>query len=163
MENDITIRTATPTDLSSVFSFWEGLMLSHASKSFIFGLRQDYETPAKAMLLERLENPQYNILVAENNEGKALGMTIAMLKPAPPVGKLSLQGYIAETFVDTEARNQQIGEKLFGAAKAWFKQQGADHIMLQVSPQNLDGQRFWERMGFEAASISMVQPLESET
>lgn len=160
MEKPITLRSATEADLPAVFSLWEGLMKSHEAKSFIFGLREGYAVPAKAMLLERIQNPQCNILLAENESGNAVGMTIALLKPPPPVGDLTLQGYIAETFVDPEARNQQIGQRLFEAAMTWFRQQGADHIMLQVSPQNPDGLRFWERMGFEAASISMVMRVE---
>jgi GNAT superfamily N-acetyltransferase len=161
MEKTMTLRSATEADLPAVFALWEGLMKSHASKSFILTLREGYEAPAKALLLERLQNPQCNILLAENDSGKTVGMTTALLKPAPPVGELALQGYIAETFVDPEARNQQIGQRLFEAAKAWFRLQGADHILLQVSPQNPDGLRFWERMGFEPASISMVMRVDA--
>lgn len=160
MEKSIAIRPAKAEDLPTVFAFWEGLMKSHASKSFIFSLKEGYEVPAKALLLERIENTESTIFLAENEVGAAMGMITALLKPAPPVGNLKLQGYIAETFVNPEARNLQVGERLFNAAKDWFRQRGADHLMLQVSPQNPDGQRFWGRMGFEPASISMVQRLD---
>ena len=54
-----------------------------------------------------------------------------------------------------------MAEALFAAALADFREHAADRIQLRVLQSNLEGQRFWQKIGFRPNLI--VYELEGAT
>lgn len=85
------------------------------------------------------------------------GFTFAMRRPRPAVQIES--GYIAGTFVASEARKLGIGRALATAAERWFSEQGLKNSELHVLFNNEMARSMWEELGYEPLALGMRKKL----
>ncbi|GHO86286.1 GNAT family N-acetyltransferase [Dictyobacter formicarum] len=62
--------------------------------------------------------------------------------------------YLYLLLLDPQERNRGLGEKIYHIFAEWAAMQGAQAISLAVLTQNTQAQRFWQRLGFEAAEYT---------
>jgi ribosomal protein S18 acetylase RimI-like enzyme len=153
------ILEATADDIEELYPLWQELMRLHHSHSPAFRCRPNQDTVLKAELKTRLRDKDTQVFVYERDE-EWVGMVIASLRKSPAGFELASKGYIAETVIKPEYRNNGIGEALFEAARKWLQDRGADHIELQVSVKNTKAIKFWEKQGFSAYTQHMVLVLD---
>ena len=58
-------------------------------------------------------------------------------------------GYVCQFYVDAQHRQQGVGQALFDAMMAWFRDRGLARIRLNVDLDNPVGQKFWRKQGFQ--------------
>lgn len=51
--------------------------------------------------------------------------------------------------LEPDARGQRLGERVYRVFEQWASGKGAQGIRLAVFEQNVKGERFWRRLGFE--------------
>jgi GNAT superfamily N-acetyltransferase len=68
--------------------------------------------------------------------------------------------YIANAFVEDEARGSGIGSALVARFEEWSQHRGASDLMLNVAAGNQLGIEFWNKSGFTIWGHSMVKTLE---
>lgn len=125
----MTIRTMKVTDYNNVYLLWmktPGLGLNDIDDSFD-GINR---------FLQR--NPT-TCFVAEK-EGKIVGSILA--------GNDGRRGYIYHTCVDSDLWSNHIGSSLVEHALDALRSEGISKVALVVFANNEQGNRFWERLGF---------------
>jgi ribosomal protein S18 acetylase RimI-like enzyme len=63
--------------------------------------------------------------------------------------------------VDPAARRSGVGQALFDALKAWFRERGASHLELAVAHNNPVSQGFWRAVGCTDYTDIMWYDLEA--
>ncbi|GAB3288937.1 GNAT family N-acetyltransferase [Hymenobacter tenuis] len=156
------IRTATRSDLDSLYLIWCELMDLHEAYHPVFGYHRQAETELKRSLLQRLQEPYTRFFVIEK-EGGLAGLLVAMYQIGNNGMHFNRRGYIAETIVRPQYRRTGLGSLLFETAKEWLTRHGADHLELQVAVANPGAMQFWAALGFAASTQHLVLPLNSAT
>lgn len=144
-----TIRPGTEDDLPEMLRLWREMMDFHAELEPRFRPlpSPEGERAWEKHLRENVwGNDEWGVFVAEE-DGKLLGHIVGMLRDQVPVFEPERYGYITDVVVDPEARRHGVGEALFEALRAWFRERGASHIQLQVAHNNSTSQAFWRAMG----------------
>jgi ribosomal protein S18 acetylase RimI-like enzyme len=81
------------------------------------------------------------------DDGRVVGHCLGVLRESYPVYVPSRHGVVLDIVVDAAARRGGVGSALFAEMKAWFRQNGADHVELSVAHHNAVSQAFWRAMG----------------
>lgn len=68
------------------------------------------------------------------------------------------RGELDSLFVDSEFRNQGVGDALMRITLAWFAERGIDNIAIELLACNEGALRFYARYGYEPRSIVMKRP-----
>lgn len=97
-----------------------------------------------------------DIIVAEMDES-VIGFSHVMVFYQKNISCLKPESlvYIQDMDVAEKYRNQGIGTLLLEKSKEYGKQRGVDFIRTQVFPQNVDGIRFYEKIGFKEKMKTM--------
>ncbi len=64
-------------------------------------------------------------------------------------------GYIADMFVEAEARKKGLGTQLVQRALAWFKENKIDLVYLHALSGNQVGVSFWQKQGFSTYRLGL--------
>lgn len=152
------ISDAQPEDIDELFALWQLLLDQQQHHHEVFRYVPGCELTLKTELLHRIKDKSTRVFVYQVDD-TYVGMLLASLRPGSAGFRLSKKGYIGETVVQAAYRGRGIGKELFEAARKWLTDQGADHLELQVTVRNAQGIRFWESLGFNAATQHMVLPL----
>jgi GNAT superfamily N-acetyltransferase len=150
------IRPATRADINAIARLWEKLVAYHQR------LNPDLPkaTPDGGQLyaqrlLERMDNGQTSILVAED-EGQVIGFVLGVVVDlVPDMFMQEICGFLADIFVEAEYRGRGVGRALVGALTDWFRSQGLDYFEWYVAAHNIEGRRFWRAMGGHELMIRM--------
>ncbi len=146
---EFTIRPATKKDLPQMLRLWREMMDFHARCEPRF---RPLPSPEGERAWERhiredvLGNRDCCVLVAEA-EGRLIGQMIGMLRDPYPIFQPGRYGYVGDAVVDPAARRSGVGQALFEALKAWFREHGATYLQLMVAHHNPVSQAFWRAMG----------------
>lgn len=89
--------------------------------------------------------PDFYAFVAEDTQQKIVGMLVYYYLPYTAQNRPAI--YMKELYVDENARNQKVGEKLMNALKNEAIANNCISIKWTVAPWNSDGMRFYERLG----------------
>ncbi len=154
----IKTRLAEALDIEELLILWETLMTEHQEHHFVFHLTPSYQDIIRNNLLNRLADPHIWIWLAEI-DGQVAGMLISRLQTALSAYVYNKRGYIAETVVKAKFRSQGVGKALAMRAAQNLKEQGADHIELQVSTQNPKALIFWKKIGYEVTTYHLVKAI----
>ena len=92
------------------------------------------------------------ILVAEARSGKLAGMVMVRILDNPNI-KPSRFGRIDDAWVEPDLRRQGVMRGLVLSALDFVEEQGAAHIMLDYSVQNVISAKAWVRLGFRPALV----------
>jgi GNAT superfamily N-acetyltransferase len=98
-----------------------------------------------------LELPQYALFVAEDDEGRVVGLLTASQRwTLWHAGPCAL---IEELVVDEKARRRGIGRALIQAALDWASAQGCSEVEVSTELDNSVARAFYRRLGFESEAL----------
>ena len=95
------------------------------------------------MTVEQMAEPNTTLLVARDEEGRAVGMG-ALCVHSPEMGE------VKRMWTDPAVRGQRIGSSLLAAIEALARQKGLDILMLETGAADtmLEAHRLYQRSGF---------------
>lgn len=112
-----------------------------------FNREYDEPTPEPAQLGERISD----LLAAEEITVLLAGPGpdgLAVLRFRPSIWSRALECYLAELYVVPDRRGQGLGRALMEAAIALARSQGADHMDLGTSEDDVAARALYESLGF---------------
>jgi ribosomal protein S18 acetylase RimI-like enzyme len=104
---------------------------------------------ATDFIAERIANNESRIFVAMDGE-KALGF-VQLYPSFCSVEAFKIQ-ILYDLYVDADARNGRIGEKLMNRASKYAWESGAKRVDLLTGHSNKIGQHLYEKLGYELAN-----------
>lgn len=137
------IRVADASDLSALTSLIERYWEFERIKGFD-------AVRITSLLADLFRGPDRGQIWIAQLGGRAVGYLLAVYMFSLEHGGLMAE--IDEFFVVPEKRSLKIGTALLEAATAAMAQRGITHLQLQLGSNNLNGQRFYEKHGFEVLS-----------
>jgi GNAT superfamily N-acetyltransferase len=136
----VIVREATAADEPAILAFMEAIIEERWNRPWA---PQEF-TPA--VLEGKL------VLVAEEN-GEAIGFAYGQVFP----GGLA---HLNVAYVRPENRRQGVAKALSAAFAAGAREQGAEHVSLDVDISNEVGRRVWQRLGFVEWAHRLQAPVE---
>jgi ribosomal protein S18 acetylase RimI-like enzyme len=160
---DFAVRPGIEQDGPEMLRLWREMMDFHARLEPRFRPRPELE--GEQAWEEHLRahvwgSEDWCVLVAEA-EGRLVGQIMGMLREAVPVFEPERYGYVTDIVVDPAARRSGVGQALFDALKAWFRERGASHLELAVAHNNPVSQGFWRAVGCTDYTDIMWYDLEA--
>jgi ribosomal protein S18 acetylase RimI-like enzyme len=146
---EFTIRPGSDKDVPEMLRLWRVFMDSQAQEEPRVRClpaplgEQAWEKYLRGSVLG---NQDCCVFVAEA-DGKLIGHIIGVTRDALPIQEPERFGNVTDTVVDLAARRRGVGQALFEALKAWFRQQGVSSLRLPVLHNNTPAQAFWREMG----------------
>jgi ribosomal protein S18 acetylase RimI-like enzyme len=133
---DLAVRRADAADAGTI-----GHLLHDFNSEF-----EEY-TPGPSAIAERMtgliaSGETVVLLVGAEPHG------IAVLRFRPSIWKEALECYLAELYVTPEHRGQGLGRALMEAAIDAARREGADHMDLGTSEDDLAARALYEKLGF---------------
>jgi [ribosomal protein S18]-alanine N-acetyltransferase len=101
---------------------------------------------SRAELQYFITHPRCSCWIAEADSGNVAGFLI--IERVRAEGRLT--GHIVTLDVELASRRQGLGALLMQTAEQQMKQEGAQHLLLEVAENNAGAQRFYRRLGFIA-------------
>jgi ribosomal protein S18 acetylase RimI-like enzyme len=141
------VRRAEARDLEAVTALWLAIGAHHAGLGPAFGLRPDAAPEARELLRAQLRDPDTAAFLYEE-DGHALGLCLARVDRAPPIGVEDARAEISDLGVEPARRRRGIGRLLVERAQGWIRERGADRVEVRVAVRNAEGQAFWRALGF---------------
>jgi ribosomal protein S18 acetylase RimI-like enzyme len=133
---DLTVRRADPADAEAI-----GQLLHDFNSEF------DEPTPSPPELAERvrqlLAEGQIVVLVAGTGPDG-----LAVLRFRPAIWTNALECYVAELYVVAHRRGHGLGRALTQAAIELARREGADHMDLGTSDDDVAARALYESLGF---------------
>jgi ribosomal protein S18 acetylase RimI-like enzyme len=105
-----------------------------------------------------LNLPQYAIFVAQDEEGKIVGLLTASHRWT--LWHMGPCAIIEELVVDEAARGQGAGRALIQAAIEWAKAQACSEVEVSTGMDNTAAQAFYRRLGFESEALLLEYELD---
>jgi ribosomal protein S18 acetylase RimI-like enzyme len=158
------VRMGTEKDLPEMLQLWREMMDFHALMEPRFRpapVPVGEDAWEKHLRADIWGNGDWCVLVAEA-EGKLIGQIMGVLRSAYPVFEPERYGYVTDIVVDPTARRSGVGRALFEALRAWFREQEASHLELQVAHRNPVSQSFWRAMGFTDFMDTLRKDLDAK-
>ncbi|HVS60576.1 MAG TPA: GNAT family N-acetyltransferase [Gemmatimonadaceae bacterium] len=154
-----TIRPGEPSDLERLVE----LFLELADYGITHGERRplrwavDPTGVARARFSHALGNPtEHHVAVAVDEHGDVIGTCHTELMgdghPCP--------AHVHTLILDEPFRGQGLGRALMDDAFAWCAEQGVDEVSLDTGVRNTRGRRFYERYGFEEATVLLIKKVD---
>ncbi len=147
-----TVRPADESDLERLVQ----LSLQLADHDIALGQRRPLRWSADptASIAQALRNPSHHhVTVVVNEQHDVIGACRTSLMgdehPCP--------AHIHDLIIDEAYRGQGLGRALLDDAIEWCAEMGVDEVCLGVAPLSTRSRRFYERYGFEEASVLLVR------
>jgi ribosomal protein S18 acetylase RimI-like enzyme len=142
----VNIRRATVDDVPAVALLWQEMADLHAALDRRFCPAIDGADYWAEALAGWLEDETRCAFVADAG-GRLVGYIVGWLRQSPPVFQADVYGFVSDVCVTANCRQRGIGRRLFEALNAWFRQQEASHVELNVAANNPVSQAFWRSVG----------------
>ena len=142
----LTIRSAKEKDIHRLLELYQ--QLSFDSKNYV----KAPEADCRRVLKEIDKNPNYSILVAEEN-GEVVGTTFLAILPgfAHTTRSFAVIEYVV---VDEKYRSKGVGKQLMEACMAKAKEAGCYKVMLASSKSRTRAHKFYQGLGFQEDALS---------
>jgi ribosomal protein S18 acetylase RimI-like enzyme len=144
------VRQARAQDLDRLAALFAALFAHHGHGSARFGLRRGSEDALRALLAVRLNDPQARVLAFAEGEDLP-GFCVVLVQSRPPFFQETERGEIEHLMVRQGARRRGVGRALVEASLHWMRERGVGRVEIQVAPGNVEGQAFWDALGFARA------------
>lgn len=150
------IRLARETDARRIGELWEEMVVYHAQFDHAtFRAAENGAELYERRLLDRLDDPQSRILVAEE-AGAIVAYANAMIADITTEMFQPLRcGLLADIYVSEPYRRRGLGQQLVERLCLWFRDQNVAHFEWHVSAKNQEALAFWEGIGGEATILRM--------
>jgi len=153
-----TLRAAHESDLDRLVQLSRQL----ADHDIALGQRRPrrWSADPSDSIAQALRNPnEHHITVVVDEHGDVIGACHTSLMG----DEHSCAAHVYELIIDEPYRSQGHGRALLDDAMAWCAENGVDEVSLGVAPLSTRSRRFYERYGFEEASILLVRTVNGET
>jgi ribosomal protein S18 acetylase RimI-like enzyme len=163
MDAGVTIRPATPTDLTAIGRLGALLVRVHHDfdpKRFL-AATAGTEHGYGSFLGTQLDKPNVIVFVAER-QGEAIGYTYAGVEGNDYMSLRGPAGVLYDIVVAPAHRGQGIGRMLLDATLEALKARGAPRVLLFTAEQNAAAQRLFSRAGFRRTMIEMTRELDDQ-
>lgn len=156
----IKIRKGTLSDLNEVVA------LSMQARNYHNKILGDYFNTTNTdfehrFMMAAINDEDKTLLVAEQN-GKVVGMLVAIFKSAPWIAKSNIC-QVENVCVDENIRRQGVGRMMFAELKSECIQRKVDYLNLGVYCQNTNAIPFYESLGFKPLSIKMSMEINGKS
>jgi ribosomal protein S18 acetylase RimI-like enzyme len=131
-------RKASLTDIEHVSRLFDAYRIFYKKESDIQG--------AKKFLLERVENKESEIFVAENDNNQLVGFV--QLYPIFSSTRMKRLWLLNDLYVNENYRGQGISVLLIDAAKKLCKESNACGLVLETAKSNEVGNKLYPKTGF---------------
>jgi GNAT superfamily N-acetyltransferase len=142
------VREAYQDDVGRVVELWAEMVDFHAQYDPRFQRGQGSEEGFATHLSEKLDDPDYLLLVAEV-DGEVVGFLNGELQKYPPCFEHRDHGFIHNVAVSSDAQRGGVGTTLLKEAMAWFTGTGSSTVEGKVLMANPAAMEFWQKTGFE--------------
>jgi len=147
-----TFRLAYEPDLERLVELSRDL----AEHDIALGQRrpQRWSADPRAAIAHALRHPtEHNITVVVDDHDEVIGAChTSIMGDEHPCA-----AHIHDLIIEEAYRGQGLGSTLLDHAIAWCADKGVDEVCLGVAPLSTRSRRFYERYGFEEASILLVK------
>ncbi|MFY1690729.1 GNAT family N-acetyltransferase [Plantactinospora sp. WMMB782] len=162
-ETQLTVRPATLADVPALVE----LRLANAEAHLALDAGT-YRVPQRAAVVrhfaDRLADDagQDGILLAEDHDGRVVGMVEVLPQPAPPEHQIlrPVPSAQVHTVVLPDARGLGRGSALLHAAERWAAERGIRYLSAGIHHRNLDAVRFYSRHGYSEAGLSLGKSVD---
>jgi ribosomal protein S18 acetylase RimI-like enzyme len=153
---EVIIRSVNKGDADALGEMWLDLVAYHQN------LTPDLPGPARGgehryvrRILERLDDPYTCALIAEV-DGQVVGFILGMvIDLMPDIFDQRPSGFLADIYVEPQARRQGVGRSLVHSLVDWFRQCGVHSFEWHVASDNAAGIAFWRSVGGRDVMIRM--------
>lgn len=148
------IRVAASTDVKAIGELADALFAEDA------GTRDPYTDiswPARHgshYYGALIADPRARVIVAESPAGDVIGVLVGRLTPPNPLRPGTGIAELESMYVRPEHRSLGVGEQFVGAFRAWADDHEVDLLTVTAFARNKNAQRFYERLGFIAHSVT---------
>ena len=164
-ESSALIRPAGPDDLAAIghilsqaTTYWHGLdpsvFVEVPPEPIAAHFRDGRQYPADVAVGDR------STLVAEV-DGRVVGFAVlAITRPddGMDIHQPDVRGWLHELAVETHSRGRGVGSRLLAAAEDWVRARGAQWMLLDTHPANVDALRFYQQhMGYVPVGIRLAR------
>jgi len=148
------IRCAKESDIDCFVEMRLALQ-THTEKSNpeLWRLSDEGSGQLREGCIEFIFDPDVQVLLALNDEGYAVGMTVGRIHRKPQYIP-DITGSIELLFVKEEYRRHGVGTELVLALCEFFSSQGAEDISVRYVVENREGEEFWTRLGFKVRIVT---------
>jgi len=153
-----TLRCAEPSDLERLVE----LFIELANYDIALGQRRplrwsvDPTGFARSRFAQALRNPSEHVVVVVDQHDNVVGTCHTSLMgeghPCP--------AHVHTLILDEAHRGQGLGHMLLDDAFDWCAEKGVDEVSLDVAPVSTRSRGFYERYGFQEASVLLIKKVE---
>ncbi len=156
------IRRAQSRDMAFITELWRKLAEEMAACDERAAVRPEAEILWAKWAGARLRDEHSCVLVAETVAeagGDIVGYLLGHIDEAQPIYEKRRHALISDVFVEPEHRHGGLATKLCEEAFGFFREQGIDHVRVNVLGSNSAGRAFWEKLGFADFLERLWKPL----
>ncbi|MDG4785590.1 GNAT family N-acetyltransferase [Micromonospora sp. WMMD1102] len=162
-ETQLTVRRATLADVPALVE----LRLANAEAHLALDA-DTYRVPQRAAVVRHFagtladEVGRDGVLLAEDREGRVVGMIEVLPQSAPPEHQIlrPVPSAQVHTVVLPDARRLGVGSTLLHAAERWATERGIRYLSAGIYHRNLEAVRFYSRHGYTEAGLSLGKSVD---
>lgn len=159
MKSDVSIRPATPADVSAIGRLGAHLVREHHQFDRQRFIAATAETPQRYGGFIRTQLADAIVLVAER-DGGVVGYAYATVEGYDYMSLRGPAGALQDIVVDPAHQGQGIGRIMLDAVIAALSARGVPRVVLSTAEKNEPAQRLFARAGFRRTMIEMTRELE---
>lgn len=142
------IRLATPADVPRIVRRWQELIALHQGLESELFVVADHAAGTYGRHVRRQIADRDAVVLVADEGGDLVGYLSGGLGHRAPVYAVREVGMVFDLVVRPDRRRSGLGEALYDAAAAWFRERGVSWMQASWSPRNPASSAFWRKMGF---------------
>ena len=150
------VRTATPDDLPALLGLWQELRAA-GGRQAREGLSVAVDD-AEDRLAAAVHDPKCRVVVAVSDEDEIQGMAVLCLTTLGPLSAVRAV-QLNHVVVTDRHRKHGVGHALVAAAATYADEMSAEQVVVGVSPNLREANRFYARLGVTPAVVRRIAPV----
>jgi ribosomal protein S18 acetylase RimI-like enzyme len=152
------VEPASDDDIDRLVELETGLFGEDAGRHERFADIAWPEREGRGDFEQLIANPSAIVLVARSGS-VVVGHAVGYINQSAPTRLPVTYGVLRSLYVDVAHRNTGVGSQLAEAFISWARAQGCAEAHVDSYAANTGAQRFYQRHGFEAHSVSRTLSL----
>lgn len=151
------VRRARRDEAGDIADLWTELVAFHSEiDPNLPAPAEDGDIRYAHFIMDRLERPDSAVFVAVNRRGVIVGYALAMMIDlVPEMFTQQKAGFLADIYVQPDARRQGFGRALYHAVTDWCAANDLHTLEWEVAAKNTQGRAFWRAMGGDELMVRM--------